>query len=87
MDAVQSWLIVAANFGGAVAFLGMGTRLRNLLLVACGTGSLIAALLVAAQAAPWRITPKNPWAYALGFLASVIGFFELVRAYARQRRR
>ena len=75
---VQEWLTLAVNAIAAVAFLGMGWRLHNRILLGVGVAFVVAGVLVAGVP-PFASLQARACGTAVGFAASVAGILKLIQ--------
>jgi hypothetical protein len=76
----NTWIALVVDAAAAVAFLGLGARSRSRLLIGVGLAFVAAGGLMVGGTrflAPSWI----PAGYALGFGASVVGFFALAKRF------
>lgn len=81
---VELWLVIVVNVTAAIAFLGIGSRIRNRFLLSVGIAFLVASLLVAAIP-PFDFPFATAYGYAIGFAASVAGFLGLLKAFMKSK--
>jgi len=82
---LQAWIVIAVNAAAAVAFQGFGRHWDSRYLQGVGIAFFVAMLLVAGAPLFQSSSTATTCGYAVGFVASVLGFLGLLKAYlARQ---